>query len=579
MHHAAVLLVLVSYSASAWQPSHHVSKAVCRPSVSIISPVRRLHSPTAAATLGLDEDILKYDVKPIYPEVPSFRECVNFAVNAVGIYAAPTLMSLIDAAFIGRVSTTELAALGPAGSISDSIPFFLLFVSIAATNLVAKSSAANDTQGSARIARTAIAFSGLGGLTLAVATTLSAGALSRFYCGANVVLAPLCAQYVGIRALALPAVVVASVAQALCIGTKDTRTPMLAVAVAAALNFSGDLLLVNVLHLGLAGAAWATVLSQLCAAALLLRVLLRRGLLTSRTSRQRTHSEDAPMIGAAVVAASPTTHRATLVAICSFASFIFVMSVKVGVHNLCAATAASLGGAPAAAHTALMAVAWLCFTFGDVGSSLAQTYLPAFSTSPPASEDAAPPTMRFDVAAAWPTIAMLLRVTCSISLVVVALSSAIIGGGAGQLTPDLAVQQQIRQVCSAHLAPIALNGSPDVAGAQAQHPMTLLMWQVLPLMAATLATHGTAVTLEGLLLAQKAFRALALTYTFMGVSIAAALSLVRSSGAGLVGVWAVYVWYCFGRVIAFAGFGGLLRRRRHPTAAGRVVPTVPTVTT
>ena len=34
-----------------------------------------------------------------------------------------------------------------------------------------------------------------------------------------------------------------------------------------------------------------------------------------------------------------------------------------------------------------MAVAWLCFTFGDVGSSLAQAYLPAFSLSPPAATE------------------------------------------------------------------------------------------------------------------------------------------------------------------------------------------------
>ena len=54
-----------------------------------------------------------------YPAVPTYRECLVFALNAVGIYAAPTLMSLIDAAFVGRVSTTQLAALGPAGSISD----------------------------------------------------------------------------------------------------------------------------------------------------------------------------------------------------------------------------------------------------------------------------------------------------------------------------------------------------------------------------------------------------------------------------------------------------------------------------
>ena len=123
---------------------------------------------------------------------------------------------------------------------------------------------------------------------------------------------------------------------------------------------------------------------------------------------------------------------------------------------------------------------------------------------------------------------MLLRVACSISLLVVGLSSTIIGGFAGQLSPDVTVQRQMRRV--------------------------------LPLMLATLATHSTAVTLEGLLLARKAFRALAVTYTGVAISVAAALAFVRSSRAGLAGVWGVYVWYCFGRVIAFAGFGGLLRR-------------------
>lgn len=521
--------------------------------------ILQLSAAAAKITLEPSSDVVEPAEKISYPPVPTFRECMTFAVNAVGIYAAPTLMSLIDAAFIGRVSTTELAALGPGSSISDSMPFFLIFVSVAATNLVATSSAANDIDGSRRIARTALAFGALGGGALALVTTLGAGALSRFYCGTNVVLAPLCAQYVGIRALALPAVVVASVAQALCIGIKDTRTPMLAVVVAACLNLLGDLLFVSVLGLGIAGAAWATALSQLCSAALLLRVLSRRGLLDVPARSLPQSQQRPPPNAAAAGRASPATHRATLIAICSFASFIFVMSVKVGMHNLCAATAASLGGPAAAAHTALMAVAWLCFTFGDVGSSLAQAYLPAFSSmataseatpsdspsslpvssserppvSPPADAiskaiSSSPPTVQFDVAAAWPTIQMLLRVACSISLLVVGLSSTIIGGFAGQLSPDVTVQRQMRRV--------------------------------LPLMLATLATHSTAVTLEGLLLARKAFRALAVTYAGVAISVAAALAFVRSSRAGLAGVWGVYVWYCFGRVIAFAGFGGLLRR-------------------
>ena len=444
------------------------------------------------------------------PPVPAYRECLVFALNAVGIYAAPTLMSLIDAAFVGRVSTTQLAALGPASLISDSAPFFLLFVSIAATNLVAKAHAAKDQAGTARVARTSVAFAGAGGLVLAAVTMLSATTLSRFYCGG---------------VIGLPADRTACRGRRICRaggagrheGHKDTHA--LAVAVAACLILGGDFLLVSRMGLGLAGAAWATVASQVCAAALLLRVLRQRKLLDAPKPSRR-----ADAAGASGASAAPADTRATIVAICSFAPFIFVMAIKVVMHNACAATAASLGGAPAAAHTALMAVAWLCFTFGDVGSSLAQAYLPAFSSTTPAGER--PPKHHFDLAAAKPTIAMLLRVTISISVTVVLLSSFIIGVFSSQLTPDVTVQRQMRRV--------------------------------LPLMVATLATHGTAVTLEGLLLARKAFRGLTLAYTGVLLSVAGNLLLVRNSAAGLLGVWAVYVWYCAGRAIAFAALGGLL---------------------
>ena len=62
---------------------------------------------------------------------------------------------------------------------------------------VAKAHAASDRAGTARIARTSVAFGGVAGLVLAAATLLSAPALSRAYCGGNAaLLAPLCARYV-----------------------------------------------------------------------------------------------------------------------------------------------------------------------------------------------------------------------------------------------------------------------------------------------------------------------------------------------------------------------------------------------
>lgn len=204
---------------------------------------------------------------------------------------------------------------------------------------------------------------------------------------------------------------------------------------------------------------------------------------------------------------------------------------------------ASLGGAAAAAHTALMAVAWLCFFCGDVGSSLAQAFLPPFATrtrtrrvdagagrSAADADDADAAdgggALSFDTAAAWPTLRQLLRCTLMISASVVAMASTMLAFGAPLITADPSVQQQMRAI--------------------------------LPFMVATLSTHGMAVTLEGVLLARKALRALALTYTGVGLSCAALLALVRRTGAGLAGVWCVYIWYCAVRVVAFASLGGLL---------------------
>ena len=84
-----------------------------------------------------------------YPEVPSLRECLRFAIPALGIYCAGPLMSLIDAAFVGRASSLQLASLGPASSISDSAPLPLLFLSIGATNLVAQAHGRGDLRAQA----------------------------------------------------------------------------------------------------------------------------------------------------------------------------------------------------------------------------------------------------------------------------------------------------------------------------------------------------------------------------------------------------------------------------------------------
>ena len=84
-------------------------------------------------------------VAPDYPAAPTFRECFGFLAPALSIYIAAPLMSLIDAGFVGRVAgSLELAALGPAVAICDTAFFLVLFISIGATNLVARAHGQSD---------------------------------------------------------------------------------------------------------------------------------------------------------------------------------------------------------------------------------------------------------------------------------------------------------------------------------------------------------------------------------------------------------------------------------------------------
>jgi Na+-driven multidrug efflux pump len=480
---------------------------------------------------------------PSYPSTPTFRECLSFALPALGIYACPPLMSLIDAAFIGRTSSIELAALGPASRISDSAPLPLLFLSIAATNLIAKSYAQNDKITSTRVSRLALMMGSFGGIILSVLLYKFALPISLLYCGesqataaaatakaVDQMLSPLCAEYVKARAVALPAVVVATVAQSVCIGTKDTKTPMISVALAGILNLIGDIILVSWLGKGIAGAAWATSFSQVVAAGLLLRVLKKRNFLLQQPPPQQQQQQNST--GLLRILRPTKSTIQTMKQIFTFVPFLFIMAVKIGWHDACTATAASLGGADAAAHTALLSVGMLCFTFGDVGSSLSQAFLPAFvrddndTNRRESTIQQSRSRTHFDLGAAFPTIRQLMKCTLSISTSVMMIASVVIGMFGNCITND----------------PIVLRK----------------MKQTIPWVVTSLSLHGSAVFLEGYLVARKKLPSLAIFYSMLACTIYGFQFLTKRYNLGLFGVWTCYIWVCGIRVIVFSILGGLL---------------------
>ena len=157
-------------------------------------------------------------------------------------------------------------------------------------------------------------------------------------------LAKAAAPYVAVRALALPAALIASVAQAACLGLRDATTPGLSVAIAAVLNLMGDFVLVP--RQGLLGAAVATAASQYAAALLLILSLKRKG-----------------VVGRACFAIKdrlkriPTSIKRDIRPFFALGPFVFCSMMKLLLHNSSAMTAAALDATQTAAHTVVFSVA------------------------------------------------------------------------------------------------------------------------------------------------------------------------------------------------------------------------------
>jgi putative MATE family efflux protein len=85
-------------------------------------------------------------------------------------------------------------------------------------------------------------------------------------------------QYIAICGGGSLAIVAYNVLGSVMRGLGDSRTPLMTVAIACAVNIAGDLLLVAVFHFGAVGAAIATVAAQLISVLVSFLVLRRRGL-------------------------------------------------------------------------------------------------------------------------------------------------------------------------------------------------------------------------------------------------------------------------------------------------------------
>lgn len=200
------------------------------------------------------------------------RQIARLAVPALITLAADPLVSLIDTAFVGRLGTASLAALGINAAIFSVAFIGFNFLAYGTTPLVAKAWGQRDA---GRVARTITQALGLAvGLGVLAAAVLFFGS-KRWLA---VLQTPAAAYeealtYLRIRAMAAPAVLIITAANGAFRGRQDTLTPLKVTVWLNVLNVGGDALLIFGLGWGIAGAATATVIAQWFGALWFLRLL------------------------------------------------------------------------------------------------------------------------------------------------------------------------------------------------------------------------------------------------------------------------------------------------------------------
>lgn len=183
------------------------------------------------------------------------------------------MYNTVDTVVVGRVVGTEaLAAVGATGPLVSMVNGFFIGVSSGATVVLSQFYGAGDRDGVSRAVHTGVTLS----LVLGAMLTVLGVGFSRQVLGL-MSMPENCMEdattYLQIYFAGSIATVVYNMGAGILRAMGDSRRPMLFLMVTCLLNVVMDILLVAVLDMGVAGAAWATVLSQMVSAVLPIAVL------------------------------------------------------------------------------------------------------------------------------------------------------------------------------------------------------------------------------------------------------------------------------------------------------------------
>lgn len=209
--------------------------------------------------------------------------CHGFILPKILLFTIPLIFSSIlqllfnavDMVVVGRYCGEDaLAAVGSTGSLINLLTNLFLGLGIGANIMVARFYGSKQERELNETVQTSITSSILLGVLLAVIGIFLSGPLLTLM-GAPENVLNQSVVYMKIYFLGMPALLLYNFGAAILRAIGDTRRPLMFLIIAGVINVLLNLFFVLVCNMGVAGVAWATIISQTISAALVFLVLMK----------------------------------------------------------------------------------------------------------------------------------------------------------------------------------------------------------------------------------------------------------------------------------------------------------------
>lgn len=205
-----------------------------------------------------------------------FKNVILFSLPYLLAYFLQTLYGMADLFIIGQfenVAGTTAVSIG--SQVMHMLTVMIVGLAMGTTVSIGQASGAGDRKQAAKdVGNTVMLF-------MVVSVTLMAVLLALVHLIASAMSTPTEAMdgtvaYLTICFIGIPFITAYNIISSIFRGMGDSKSPMYFIAVACAANISLDYLFMGILHLGAAGAALGTTLSQAISVAVSLTVILKR---------------------------------------------------------------------------------------------------------------------------------------------------------------------------------------------------------------------------------------------------------------------------------------------------------------